>query len=82
MITSNPAKQAPVADDFALLSLRLLWCSDCRGDQLFERPPAEAAEARADGAAHGEWACTDCGAAYFDGIDVGIAHPEATRGVA
>jgi len=82
MITSTPAKQTPVPDDFAFLSLRLLWCSDCHGDQLFERPPAEGAHAPAMGDPHGEWACTDCGAAYFDGIDVVTAHDDAKRGVA
>jgi len=81
MITSYQGKQLPAADDFALLSLRVLWCSDCRSNQLFERPPADAeveAEAAPDlppGQARidGEWACTDCGAAYFDAIDLAIA---------
>ena len=91
MITSHPEKQLPAPDDFALLSLRVLWCSDCRSDQLFERPPAGAEVESADdpsGQARmdGEWACTDCGAAYFDAIDLAIAPAispgDARRGVA
>jgi hypothetical protein len=82
MITSNQAAPAVTGDDFALLSLRLLWCSDCHTDQLFERPPAEAADAREVGLAVREWACTDCGAAYFDAIDIVIALDDAKLGVA
>ena len=76
MITSHQAAQRAAddatADDFALLSLRLLWCSDCRSDQLFERPPT----------VESEWACTDCGAAYVDAIDLEIAVGGGNRGVA
>jgi hypothetical protein len=82
MITSNQAAPAVTRDDFALLSLRLVWCSDCRSDQLFERPPADAADAHALAVAGREWACTDCGAAYFDAIDIVIALDDAKLGVA
>lgn len=40
------------------------WCSDCRTRSLFERVTADGQVA--------EWACTGCGAAYLDGIDVGV----------
>jgi hypothetical protein len=50
--------------DCSLDSLRLAWCSDCLSDELFE---GAADDDSADGS--GEWACTGCGAAYFDAID-------------
>ena len=70
-------RSATVAEDFSLSSLRLFWCSDCRADELFERPPSGEAAA-----AYSEWACTGCGAAYFDGIDVVVEITAQTRGVA
>jgi hypothetical protein len=39
-----------------------LWCSDCRTRTLFE--------SIIDVEARSEWACTDCGAAYLDAIDL------------
>jgi hypothetical protein len=70
-------RAAAVDEDFSLSSLRLFRCSDCRADELFERPPSGEALA-----AYSEWACTACGAAYFDGIDVVIELSAQTRGVA
>ena len=58
--------------DFTLSSLHLYWCSDCRADQLFETPPPHS-----DGAS--ELACTNCGAAYFDAIDVVVDEARLTR---
>ena len=68
-------RSAAVAEDFSLSSLRLFWCSDCRADELFERPPSGEE-------AYTEWACTGCGAAYFDGIDVVVEISAQKRGVA
>ncbi|HVQ87069.1 MAG TPA: hypothetical protein VMT88_02705 [Actinomycetes bacterium] len=73
------ARQEATVEDFSLASLRLSWCSDCRADQLFERLLVDEADARASAQ---EWACTVCGAAYFDGIDVVLEPPRRTRGVA
>ncbi len=70
-------ESAAVGEDFSLSSLRLFWCSDCRADALFERPPSPETAA-----AYSEWACTLCGAAYFDGIDVVLEISVQGRGVA
>jgi hypothetical protein len=63
------AAPAPTVDNRGgvqhLESLRLSWCSDCRDDRLFETV-AEGAV----GVTALDWACTACGAAYLDGIDV------------
>jgi len=55
------------------IGLDEFWCSDCVELALFERV--------SDAGAGSEWACTSCGAAYFDAIDL-IADPRlgaATR---
>jgi hypothetical protein len=70
-------RSAAADEDFSLSSLRLFWCSDCRADELFERPPSGEAAV-----AYSEWACTSCGAAYFDGIDVVLEISVQKRGVA
>lgn len=54
--------------DFSLFALRLFWCSDCQTDALFESTPAVNVDSAPD------WACTACGAAYFDALDT-IAEP-------
>ena len=64
-------------DDYALTVLRLSWCSDCSAEQLFERPPDDAGSDRSS-----EWACTVCGAAYFDGIDIVFPSRAQKRGAA
>jgi len=56
---------------------RRAWCGDCRADSLFE---AVVEEGRPAGRV--AWACTVCGAAYFDVIDVTEDAPVVTRGVA
>ncbi len=51
---------AGVAD--VMVELDEFWCSDCLSMALFEH---------IDGAVAGSaWACTGCGAAYFDAIDL------------
>ena len=81
MINSNRWGHDGVAHDFALLSLRLLWCSDCHTDQLFERPQADVTNGSSDSSSNGEWACTDCGAAYFDAIDIVLETAGSARSV-
>ena len=49
------------------------WCSDCRARALFER--------LVHAAAGSEWACTVCGAAYLDAIDLVVDPVDATRSV-
>ena len=52
-----------------MVELDEFWCSDCLSRALFEH---------IDGAVAGsEWACTGCGAAYFDAIDL-VVEPTAT----
>jgi hypothetical protein len=56
---------APTAVSTAQPTAELLdefWCSDCLSRSLFERV--------VDAADGSEWACTACGAAYFDAIDL------------
>ena len=69
-ITTSLAPQGQAPTDGATEIFALLdefWCSDCLTLALFERvlEPGGAA-------ATSEWACTSCGAAYFDGIGLGI----------
>jgi len=52
------------------IGLDEFWCSDCLGMALFERV--------SDAGAGSEWACTSCGAAYFDAIDL-VADPRDGR---
>ena len=52
------------------IGLDEFWCSDCVGLALFERV--------LDAGAGFEWACTSCGAAYFDAIEV-VADPRSGR---
>jgi hypothetical protein len=47
------------------------WCSDCQAMALFERLTDASAS---------EWACTLCGAAYFDAIDL-VIEPTGRLGV-
>jgi len=47
------------------------WCSDCQAVALFERLIDASAS---------EWACTLCGAAYFDAIDL-VIEPTGRLGV-
>ena len=61
-------------------ALRLAWCSDCRQATLFETVLDALGEHRGS-----DWACTGCGAAYLDGIDitlspVQVSSAAATRG--
>jgi hypothetical protein len=56
------------------LELDEFWCSDCLAASLFERLH--------DDVASSEWACTACGAAYFDAIDLVVDPILATAGVA
>jgi hypothetical protein len=52
--------------------LEQFWCSDCLSIALFERI--------VDAVAGSEWACTACGAAYFDAIDLVVEpHPSGVR---
>ncbi|MFL6182210.1 MAG: hypothetical protein ACJ73J_07845 [Actinomycetes bacterium] len=44
------------------------WCSDCLSMALFERMGVAVTGS--------EWACTGCGAAYFDAIDL-VVEPTA-----
>lgn len=46
------------------------WCSDCIARSLFERV--------ADAAVGEEWACTACGAAYFDAVEL-VVEPNRAR---
>jgi hypothetical protein len=48
-----------------VLMLEEFWCSDCTSRSLFESLVAETEQV-----AGSEWACTACGAAYFDAIDL------------
>ena len=73
----NEVSPTLVTADFTLSALRLSWCSDCHEDSLFERPPADV-----DDLDSGEWACTACGAAYLDGIDLFEEVKTITRVVA
>lgn len=54
----------PTADPLSMLDE--FWCSDCLAPALFERMDAGERSRRAGC----EWACTACGAAYFDAIDL------------
>ena len=61
-----------VAD--VLAELDEFWCSDCLSLALFERI--------VDAVAGSEWACTACGAAYLDAIDLVVEPARGARGVA
>jgi hypothetical protein len=63
--------------DVTLGSLRHSWCGDCQADALFEQLGHDASA----GGSH-EWACTVCGAAYLDGINVVAERLVAKRGAA
>jgi hypothetical protein len=63
-----------LADQRGKLELDQFWCSDCLSTSLFER--------LLDDVAGSEWACTACGAAYFDAIDLVVDPTLATQVVA
>jgi hypothetical protein len=70
-------QQGPVGGLAQREVLRLTWCSDCGGERLFEVVPAEAHHLRAH-----DWACTACGAAYLDGIDLSLPQVSSWSGAA
>lgn len=76
-MSRQKADQRPPRADEAVHGLRLSWCSDCLAEALFEWLCHEAAAVNCE-----EWACTACGAAYMDGIDIVAEPPTAKQGVA
>jgi len=65
---------ARTSSEVALVELDEFWCSDCRGSALFER-----VEIDTKGTIRAEWACINCGAAYMDAIDLGVASTRSKR---
>ncbi|HEX5017826.1 MAG TPA: hypothetical protein VFX15_09605 [Actinomycetes bacterium] len=61
---------AQLDDTTEIRALDEFWCSDCLERSLFERVVSAAAGS--------EWACTSCGAAYFDAIDL-VVDPGSGR---
>ncbi len=70
---SRQGQRSPSGLAARSIGLDEFWCSDCVGLALFERV--------SDAGAGSEWACTSCGAAYFDAIDL-VADPRDGRAVA
>ena len=68
---SRQGQRSPSGLAVRSIGLDEFWCSDCVELALFERV--------SDAGAGSEWACTACGAAYFDAIDV-VADPHGGRG--
>jgi hypothetical protein len=56
---------------------RTSWCGDCRAETMFEAVLDET-----DGALGHDWACTVCGAAYSDLVDLPATPAAAGREVA